>query len=408
MDAFFAAVEVLDNPSLAGQPVIVGGSPEGHGVVSTASYEARKYGVGSAMPASQAVRLCPHGVFLKPRHSRYVELSRAVFSVFHAVTPLVEGLSIDEAFLDITTLLPSRRTGTTPTVPPQRECEEAQAIARQLQADVYTATGGLTCSVGIAENKFLAKVASDLEKPAGSVLVPPGTAESFLAPLAVEKLWGVGPRTAERLHRFGLYSIGDVVRLSLGNLEALLGLESGRRFFDLARGLDERPVRTERECKSVSHETTFGVFLSSTNEDAIRAVLLELADSVSARLRAARLWGKTVTLKVRDETFRTFTRSATFAVPTQLLEDLMPTILDLYRQRVHLQGKRIRLLGVGVSHFSGSPVVQLDLFDGQQDRREKADKLARLVDAVREKAGKKSITRGSLLERNRHTRKQDG
>jgi len=261
MDAFFAAVEVLDDPSLCRKPVIVGGTPEGRGVVSAASYEARRFGVRSAMPAAQAVKLCPRGIFLRPRMGRYEALSRCVFRALEEFTPLVEPISIDEAFLDL--------TGT------ERLWGEAALAARKIKARVREATGGLTASVGVAPNKFLAKVASDLEKPDGLVIVPGGREAEFLAPLPVEKLWGVGPRTAERLHALGLRRIGELQAYPEASLCSNLGVELGRHLFRLGRGLDERPVEPGSLAVSVSSEETYAEFIPTSDRAAIERRLLD-------------------------------------------------------------------------------------------------------------------------------------
>src|SRR5262245_18972783 len=238
MDAFFAAVEVLDHPTLAGEPVIVGGTPEGHGVVCTASYEARKFGVRSAMSAARAVKLCPRGVFIAPRMGRYAAVSRVVFAALGEFTPLVEPVSVDEAFLDL--------TGT------ERLHGHPLRAARAIKERVRQVTGGLSSSLGLAPNKFLAKVASDLEKPDGLVAVRPDRVMEFLAPLPVERIWGVGPRTAEALHALGWRLIGDLQTVPPGALGLTLGEEAGRHIERLARGLDERPVEDGGRALSVS------------------------------------------------------------------------------------------------------------------------------------------------------------
>jgi DNA polymerase-4 len=381
MDAFYAAVEVLDDPRLAGKPVIVGGTPEGRGVVSTASYEARKFGVRSAMPAAQAVRLCPRGIFLLPRMDRYVSVSRVVFEVLRDVTPLVQPLSIDEAFLDVTGCRPSG--------------EEA---ARRIQARVEHATGGLTCSIGVAENKFLAKVASDLRKPRGIVVVPPGEGAAFLAPLPVERLWGVGPKTAARLRELGLDTIAKLAKLAVEDLEVIAGIEHGRHLHRLSHGLDERDVETDWEAKSISQETTFARFVPPGDHDTIERVLFELSDGVAFRLRQEGLWGRTVKLKARDERFTTATRSITLATPTQVVEEIFTAAWKLFRERVRFGTRSIRLLGVGVAGFTRDPVLQLDLFERDRTARERASSLAKVADRIREKLGDGAILRGKMME----------
>jgi DNA polymerase-4 len=382
MDAFYAAVEVLDNPALAGKPVIVGGTPEGRGVVSTASYEARRFGVHSAMPAAEAVRRCPQGIFLAPRFGRYAAVSAQVFAILEATAPLVEPISIDEAFLDVTGC---------GGMPPE--------IARGIQERVESETGGLTCSIGCAENKFLAKVASDLRKPRGLVVVPPGGGKEFLAPLDVERLWGAGPKTSARLREARMTKIGDVAARAVEDLVALLGPALGEHLAALARGLDDRPVAAGGEAKSVSQETTFAVFLSPGDAEAIERVLFGLADGVAARLRGEGFWGRTVTLKVRDGRFRTCLRSVTLAEPTQVVEDIYRAAADLFRERVRLGREKVRLLGVGVKNLERAPVRQLDLFDAGQAERDRAARLAAVSDAILRKHGDGAVTRGRLVAR---------
>jgi len=396
MDAFFAAVEVLDNPSLAGKPVIVGGTPEGRGVVSTASYEARRFGVRSAMPAATAVRLCPQGIFLWPRMGRYAEISGRVFKALEEVSPLVEGLSIDEAFVDATGCCrgadPWRMEGGRFAI---------EDLAADVQARIETATGGLTASVGIAENKFLAKVASDLRKPRGRVVVPPGTGPRFLAPLPVERLWGVGPRTAEALHGIGLRRIGNVAETPEEKLQALLGADLASHLKRLSQGIDDRPVEAHLEARSVGRETTFAEFLSPSDRDGIEGVLFALADDVAFRLRADALWCRTVQLKVRDGKFRTCTRSRTLREPTQVVEDIYGAARALFWERIRLGRERVRLLGVTASNLIHEPLRQLELFDGRTAERERAESAARASDEIRRKLGDGAITRGRLLGRGR-------
>ncbi len=400
MDAFFAAVEILDHPHLAGKPVIVGGTPQGRGVVSTASYEARRYGVHSAMPATEAVRRCPHGVFLRPRLSRYSEMSRQVFSIFRQVTPLVEPLSIDEAFLDVTGCYPQRRGDTEPV---NSEADAAAAtraarVAEELQSRVAAETR-LTCSIGVAENKFLAKVASDLRKPSGLVVVPRGRAAEFLAPLPMRRLWGVGPKTAERLSDAGVETIGDIARRRPEELERLIGVDLGAHIARLARGIDRRKVNTSRSARSISHEMTFAEFIPCDDTAAIDDVLFSLSHQVASRLRHERLWGSTVTLKVRDGSFFTVSRSQTLANPTQLVEEIYPVTHRLFATKVSLRRPSVRLLGVGLSQLTARPEQQLSFFDG--DATQSATELARAEEKILTRHGKNAITRGRLLKSRR-------
>ena len=392
MDAFFAAVEVLDNPSLSGKPVIVEGTPEGRGVVSTASYEAREFGVKSAMPAAQAVRLCPDGIFLRPRMGRYADMSRKVFAILHDVTPLVEPLSIDEAFLDVSGCFPRKPSSLRNRVYPR-----AEAIAREVQERVERETGGLTCSLGVAENKFLAKVASDLRKPRGLVVVPPGMGTEFLAPLPIERLWGVGPKTSEHLRSMGLTTIGQLTVLKGQDLEAIAGVEFGRHLYRLSRGIDDRPVETNWEAKSISQETTFANFLPPNDRESIEQVLFSLADSVAERLREDAFWARTIRLKVRDEKFKTCTRSRTLDSPTQVVEEIFATAVELFRERVRLGSRKVRLLGVGASQLTREPLRQLDLFDKRVESQSPAERLAQVADKIKKKLGDRAITRARLL-----------
>lgn len=377
MDAFFASVEQHDDPSLRGKPVIVGGIGN-RGVVSAASYEARRYGIHSAMPSREARQRCPHGVFLKPRFERYREVSNLVFDAMRSITPLVEGRSLDEAFLDI--------TGSVKLFGGIRATGEA------LRARVHDATG-LNVSIGIAPNKFVAKIASDLEKPAGFVIVPPGELNAFLDPLPVKRLWGLGEKTLPRVVRAGLATFGDLRRARPELLRALFGNQA-ERFRQLASGIDTRAVQPDREDKSVSAEETFPVDLARLDE--LEKVLLALADKMSARLRSKSLLARTLTVKIREADFTTHTRSRSFSPPSN------DTTL-LYREGRELlrgwwqghPGARIRLLGIGTSQFADA--VQNDLFSagGAQAARP----VDQLVDAIRGRFGSTALTRGKLLER---------
>ena len=333
LDAFYAAVEQLDNPELKGKPVLVGGRPEGRGVVATASYEAREYGVHSAMPMRSAVRLCPHGIIVPPRFERYREFSRRVMEIFHGLTGLVEPLSLDEAYLDITEQV---EAGWAPL-----------AVALDLKGRVQKETE-LTLSVGVATSKSVAKIASDLNKPDGLVVVPPGGEQAFLAPLPVDKLWGVGPKTAQRLKREGIQTIGDLAAQSLDWFDHRFG----QRALSLqakALGQDQEPVHTERETKSVSAETTF----ATDQEDAaqLHEVLARLAGRVAGHLERKDLQGKTVTLKARLADFTTFTRQTTLPSPTRSARIILSTAWSLLSREL-TPGRTFRLLGVGVAGFT--------------------------------------------------------
>jgi DNA polymerase-4 len=395
MDAFFASVEQARRPELRGVPVIVGGRPGSRGVVATASYEARKSGVHSAMPTATAKRLCPKGVFLPVRMSRYAEMSDTVFAIYRRFTPLVEPLSIDEAFLDVTGC--------------ERLFGSAEEVARKIKAAVREETG-LTVSAGVAPNKFLAKIASDLKKPDGLTVVPPGGELEFLDPLPVGKLWGVGKVTEQELRRLGIRTIGDLRRVPQGTLTRAFGA-NGEHLHRLAHGIDDRPVETEHEAKSIGHEDTYDHDLRERG--AIRRELLSLSDRVSARLRRHGLKGKTITLKVKYSDFVQVTRAATLSDPTDDGGTLYRVALDLLGN-TEAGVRPVRLLGISVSKLSpagGSAkadrLEQLPLFGqpraGKRDEPfpvdpEKKEKLNRAVDRIREKFGPNGIVPGALPE----------
>jgi nucleotidyltransferase/DNA polymerase involved in DNA repair len=380
MDAFFAAVEERENPSLRGKPVVIGADPKGgtgRGVVSTANYEARKYGVGSAMPIAQAWRRCPHAVYLPPRGRLYASVSEKVFAILADYTDLVEPLSIDEAFLDVTA---SRRLhGDGPTI--------ARAIKDRIRRQER-----LTASVGVAGSKYVAKVASDLEKPDGLVVVEPGNEAEFLAPLAVSRLWGAGPKAQEGLRALGCRTIGDVAALDPDVLARRFGKITGSHFSRLARGIDERSVRPERARKSLGTETTFDEDVSA--REVVERTLLGLCERVAASLRRKGLAGATVTVKLRFEGFETHTRQRTLSAPVDTVEELWPAARALFREADRPR-RRVRLVGVTVSGFDAGS-AQLGLFDAGHpavDRR-----VAAVVDRLSDRYGRGSVTRAVLLE----------
>jgi DNA polymerase-4 len=374
MDAFYAAVEQRDRPELRGQPVIVGGLGR-RGVVSTASYQAREFGVHSAMPIAQARELCPHGHFVRGRMAAYVEVSEQVRAVFAEFTPVIEPLSLDEAFLDCTASLALFGDGA--------------AIGRQLRALVAERTR-LTISVGVASSKYVAKVASDVDKPDGLRVVPPGSEASFLAPLPVKRLWGAGPRTQQRLEDLGFHTIGDLQALDLLAMERLMGKNSGAHYHDLCRGIDRRAVEADREVKSVSHEVTFERDL--TSRERCHAVMLEQAEQVGRRLRRAGLRGRVVRIKVRDPDFTTRTRQHKLDAPTD--DDLVIYraalgLFDAVRPRM----TPVRLLGVGVAALrdAGAP-RQAGLFDRPAQAR--SNQLLAAMDRIRDRFGEDAIRHG--------------
>ena len=340
LDAFYAAVEQLDNPELSGKAIMVGGRPEDRGVVATASYEARKYGVRSAMPMRTATRLCPHGIIVRPRFDRYREMSRAVMQVFHQITDLVEPLSLDEAYLDITGPVDA---GGVPL-----------GIALDLKNKVNRETG-LTLSVGVGASKSVAKIASDLQKPDGLVVVAPGEEKNFLADLPVGKLWGIGPKTAVRLNTEGVETIGQLA----SQPEWWFTQVFGQRAVDIramSLGQDKSPVRTERETKSVSAETTFADDLSG--EETLYPYLAKLAGRVASHLEGKKLQGKTVTVKARLADFTTFTRQTTLSQPTGDESTILETAWKLFSKEL-TPGRSFRLLGVGVSGFASPSDIRL-------------------------------------------------
>jgi len=377
MDAFYAAVEVRENPELAGKPLIIGHAGK-RGVVSTCSYEARTFGVRSAMPSVVAARLCPDATWLPGRMDLYLAVSRRLRRILDEEAPVVEPLSIDEAFLDVTGLASDLAHGA--------------AIARILK-DRIRAEERLTASVGVAPNKFLAKLASDLEKPDGLCVFPLEDVPRRLWPLPVERLWGVGPKSAEVLHRGGLRSIGDVARLTEPALSAVVGAGLAAHLHDLARGQDDRPVHAGRESKSISEERTYGDDLTDPRE--IDRELLARATGVARTLRRHGLAGRTVHLKVRTGDFATSTRALTLRDPADLAETIIEAVRAMYRERIELRGKGVRLLGVGVSGLLPAGTAQEPLFVDAATERSRL--LALASDAVNDKLGEDVVTRASLL-----------
>lgn len=332
LDAFYAAVEQLDNPQLRGKPVLVGGSPEGRGVVATASYEAREFGVHSAMPMATAVRHCPQGIIIRPHFRRYQEVSRQVMEIFRGLTPVMEPLSLDEAYLDIT------------------EAVEADQFPLNIALDLkgrVKADTGLDLSVGVATNKTVAKIASDLEKPDGLVVVPPGQEREFLAPLRVGKIPGVGPKTVERLRKEGILTIGQLADRPIEWFHRRFGKRAAS-LQARAQGQDQEPVHTERVTKSVSAETTFPTDVS--DPDQLCRELAQLSAKVVQHLQAKELRGRTVTVKLRLADFTTFTRQTTLPALTSSESTVQESAQRLLSKEL-APGRAFRLLGVGVSKF---------------------------------------------------------
>jgi DNA polymerase-4 len=372
LDAFFAAVEQRDRPELRGRPVIVGGGgPNDRGVVSAASYEARAFGVHSALPLRTAAARCPQAIFLPVDGAKYQRVSREVMAILRRFTPQVEPISIDEAFLDVTA---SRAL-----------FGDGESIGRRIKAAVR-AEVGLTISVGVARTKLVAKIASDLRKPDGLVVVAPGAEAAFLAPLEITRLWGVGEKTAAKLAEFGVSTIGDLAALDPALLVRRFG-KHGASLAERARGLDGNPVHDAEPAKSMGHEHTFSV--DTSEPEKIERTLLAMAEGVASRLRAAELLAGTVTVKIRDSRFRTITRQRTLPVPTDLTEPIWRTALELARPEV--AAIRVRLLGVTASSLVSRE--QLALF-GEDPRRRRAVEAA---DALRRRYGERAVTRARLI-----------
>ncbi len=375
LDAFFVAVERLDNPALVGVPVLVGGRPEVRGVVASASYEARPFGVHSAMPTATALRLCPQAVLVSGHRERYVEMSRRVMTLLGGYTPLVEQTSIDEAYLDV--------TGTEAHFGPPGQL--ARTLQDQIQADL-----GLSASFGVAINKLVAKIASDLHKPHGITVIRPGQEAAFLAPLPLTRLWGAGPAMRAALARLGAATIGDVAVLPLAELKSRFGAH-GEGLWRAAHGIDDSPVTPEREAKSISREETFA--RDVRDAERLRRELLRMSDEVGGSLRRHHLQARTIGIKLRYPDFTTFTRQATLAEPT----DTGPVI---YAQALALfealwDGRRpVRLLGVGASGLV-PPARQLRLFEQEDQRQAQLDAA---LDRIRARFGENAIQRASLLE----------
>ncbi|NLG84333.1 MAG: DNA polymerase IV [Firmicutes bacterium] len=380
MDAFYAAVEQHDHPELVGRPVIVGGRPDARGVVSTCSYEARAFGVRSAMPLREAARRCPHGVFLPVRMERYAEVSRQIFAILDRFSPLVEPLSLDEAFLDVT------------------GCEglfgPAPCIARRIVATIRQELG-LSASVGVAPNKLVAKIASDLRKPGGFVVVRPGEVDDFLRDLSVRCLWGVGPRTEEYLARLGVKTIGGLRAIPREILVASLG-EAGAALYDLCRGRADRPVAGSEPAKSLGQEMTFPQDV--TDPSYLAAILLLLADRVARRAREAGVYGRTVVLKVRDLEFSTITRRRTLPRPTDAEEEIYATARSLAEAIPWWGTRPVRLLGVSLVNLVDASVGKQGTLFGPVTGELRRDRLHRAVDQIRRKYGEEAIVRARVMK----------
>jgi DNA polymerase-4 len=377
MDCYYAAIEMRDDPSLVGKPVIVGGTAEGRGVVAAANYEARKFGVHSAMASARANRLCPHAVVIRPRIDYYAEVSHQIREIFELFTPIIEPLSLDEAFLDATGS--ESLFGTS--------AEIGRQIKQRIRAELQ-----LVASVGVAPNKFLAKIASDVRKPDGFVVVEPNGVQAFLDPLPVGRIWGVGKVTGQTFEKLGIRTIGQLRNLSLDSLNELFGA-SGEHYWNLARGIDDRSVVPDREARSISHETTFPEDIADM--DVLRTWLVDLVEQVARRLRHHNLRGRTVDIKVRFADFKTISRSLTLDEPTNSTQELLEAALELLANRLPPQHLPVRLLGFGVNQLDGSGKTQQHLFD--QTDRQRNRELDTVADQIAAKFGKRAIRRGAGL-----------
>jgi DNA polymerase IV len=342
MDAFYASIEQLDNPELKGKPVAVGGSGD-RSVVAAASYEARKFGVRSAMPSKTAKKLCPDLIFVSPRFERYHEVSSSVFEVFKGYTDLIEPLSIDEAFLDVST--------------DKKNIGSATLIAKQIRAEIKKKTG-LSASAGISVNKFLAKIASDIKKPDGQFLIPPEGAQEFIEKLSIEKFYGIGRVTADKMHRLGIHNGSDLKKWDLTSLVRNFG-KAGMFYYNIVRGDDLRPVEPNLERKSVGTELTFDKDLTTRFE--IVAELYKIEKELMHRLEEAETTGRTITLKIKFDDFRQITRSKTLQNYIRNFDSLHKEVSAI-RKTIEFEGCRIRLMGVSISNLESEECSDRQLF----------------------------------------------
>jgi nucleotidyltransferase/DNA polymerase involved in DNA repair len=388
MDAFFAAIEQRDHPEFKGKPVIVGADPregKGRGVVSTCSYEARTFGIHSAMPIGQAWKRCPHGIYVPPNGKLYSSVSNQIFKIYELFTDLVEPLSIDEAFLDV--------TGSA------RIFGDGISIAEKIKKEVLRLVD-LTCSIGVAPNKYLAKIASDLEKPDGLVVVDPEHIDEFLAPLDISRLWGAGKKTQEVFLKLGIKTIGDLARYPKDLLEKKFG-KSGEHFYNLAHGIDNRDVEMGHLVKSVSNEHTF--YEDTMDLYQIEKMFMYLSEKVGYRLRQKNMTGKTLHLKLRYDDFSTITRNKTLDIFTDSTKIIFETGMQLFRKN-YQKGRKVRLIGIGISGF-GEPVGnQLDLFKNDSKKNKQIDKIE---DEIKNRFGKNIISRAESLANSKKYREFD-
>jgi len=389
MDAFYASVEILDKPHLADKPVAVGGPSKSRGVIAAANYIARRYGVHSALPTAIASRRCPDLILLKPRLSLYADYSRKIKAIFARYTPLIEPLALDEAFLDVTAS--------------EKLFGDAVSIAQNIKNNILGELG-LTISIGIAPNKFVAKIASDIEKPAGFVVVNEGEIQNFLDPLPVTRIWGVGKSFAERLSQKGISTVKQIRIIPEKQFEDWFG-KQGIHVHRLACGIDNRKVETDHEAKSISHETTFEINLNR-REDLVPH-LLHLTEQVAARLRHADLKGRTVSIKVRYADFKTITRAFTLSTQTNSTNDIWHVIKYQLLDKIDNIHHGIRLLGVEMSHFDNSDTShaqQIDLFanlveDTGKPITGKESSIDSITDIINQKFGRDALFRGATINK---------
>jgi DNA polymerase-4 len=394
LDAFFCAVEEQRDASLHGLPFAVGGRPDQRGVVASCSYAARKFGVHSAMPMSRALALCPDLVIVPHRHKDYGAVSRKVMAYLHTVTPQVEQISIDEAFLDVTGL----RLG-------------GRKLAQQLQTRLNSELA-LPCSLGVATNKLVAKIANNVGKVEASAqtdgppnaikVVPPGEEAAFLAPLPIRELWGVGPKTAEKLHRIGVQTIGELAQQPEATLVRMFG-KTGADLAQRSKGIDTRPVETEQVTKSISSEITFA--RDVRDEGTLRRTLRRLSDQVAFRTRRADLSGRTVSIKLRWSDFTTVTRQVTLPHPVNQDSEVYASALALF-ERYWVRGRPVRLIGVAISGFD-APLRQLSLWEAAPREQQHDLRLQSTLDALKNRFGESVIKRGSTLNRDDETPHDD-
>lgn len=380
MDAFYASVEERDQPEIAGRPLIVGGSAESRGVVAAANYPAREFGVHSAMATSKALRLCPDAVVLPPRMEWYSRIARQIREIFHRYTPEIEPLSLDEAFLDATGSV--------------QLFGSVEEIGRKIKQDIWSELR-LIASVGVAPNKFLAKLASDMDKPDGFTVITADVIQETLDPLPVTRIWGVGRVTAQKFHALGIHTISDLRQKSLEQLGKQFG-SHGKHFWQLARGIDDRMVVPDRKAKSVSHETTFPTDIE--DPDQLRAWLLELTEQVARRLRNSNLVARLIQLKVRYDNFDTITRSKRLEQATSSTQSIWQTAIQLFEHKLPKRHLRVRLLGVGAGLLSSADSSSSLFPEEESSTDPKSDRLDSVADSIRSRFGSSALKRGSIMQ----------